>query len=217
MTFIIFDTETNFLPTYRRDDGTPKPADDPDQPRLAEIGMHFADEDLNLIPAMSFHAYVKPDGWEMKPDATAKNGLTTEQLLKVGKPIQFVLDHYTAAINAPSFAGVICFNAQFDCKIMRGELRRAGMPDLFERTANICTMSAMRGMGVKKLNGKGGQPRLVDVCAHFDIPFDETKFHGAVYDALKTLDVAKAMKAAGILPQAMIHYAKNYNGGETSA
>jgi hypothetical protein len=25
------------------------------------------------------------------------------------------------------------------------------------------------------------------------------------------------MKAAGILPQAMIHYAKNYNGGETSA
>lgn len=207
MKYLVFDTETNDLPDYKK-------AADEQEFRLAEIAIFGADENLNRIPALDFHSYVHPDGWEITPKAHEANGLTIEFLKAHGMSLESVLIHYSTLLTTFK-PEVICHNSRFDCKVMRGELRRAGMDDLFEQTPTICTMNGMTGKGVKKLNGKGGSPRLIDVCAHFDISYEESKFHGARYDAEKTLDVARAMKVAGILPEAKVYYAKNKPNGGT--
>lgn len=212
MPYIVIDVETSGLYIYKKPDGTPHPADAPDQPRLAELAMIFCDDDFSVLN--EYQAYIKPDGWEMQPEATAINGLTTELLTQSGIPVVSVLALYHAAILTRHV--VVAHNAQFDCKALRGESRRVGVPDLFEETPNICTMrSAMKlTPKVKKLNGKGGFPGLADVAAHFGI--EQPKEHSALDDARVTVLVAKALKEAGVLLAADIHRAKNHPNEENA-
>jgi DNA polymerase III subunit epsilon len=211
--YIVIDVETSGLYIYKNPDGTPHPADAPDQPRLAELAMIFCDD--NFVVESEYQAYVKPDGWEMQPEATEINGLTTERLTEVGIPIHDVLAVYHGAIKDGRI--VVAHNAQFDAKALRGESRRIGVPDLFEETLNVCTMrSAMKlEPKVKKLNGKGGFPSLADVAAHFGIEHPET--HSAIDDARTTVLVAKLIKDAGKLLAPEVHRAKNHpNNGDAT-
>jgi DNA polymerase III subunit epsilon len=209
--YIVIDIETSGLYIYKNPDGTPHPADAPDQPRLAELAIIFCDD--NFVIEKEYQAYVKPDGWEMTLEATEINGLTTERLTEVGIPVQAILAVYHDAIKEGRI--VVAHNAQFDCKALRGESRRVDLPDLFEETRNVCTMrSAMKlEPKVKKLNGKGGYPGLVDVAAHFGIDHPET--HSAIDDARTTVLVAKRIKDADKLLAPEVHYAKNHpNNGD---
>jgi len=213
MPYIVIDVETSGLYIYKNPDGTPHPADAPDQPRLAELAIIFCDDDFNV--EREYQGYIQPDGWEMTAEATAINGLTTDDLMLLGVPVSMVLAVYHTAIKEGRV--VVSHNAQFDCKALRGEARRIGIPDLFEETQNICTMrSAMKLVPkVKKLNGKGGFPGLVDVAAHFGIQHPEN--HSALDDARTTILVAQALKEAGMLLAPDVHRAKNHpNEGEAS-
>lgn len=213
MPYIVIDVETSGLYIFKNLDGTPHPADAPDQPRLAELAIIKCDDDFNVVS--EFQAYIQPDGWAMMPEATEINGLTTERLEAEGIPVVLALSVYHSAILA-GYA-VVAHNAQFDCKALRGESRRVGIDDLFEQTQNVCTMrSAMKLVPkVKKKNGKGGFPSLADVAAHLGIPHSEN--HSALDDARTTVSVAKALKEAGVLLAPEVHRAKNYpNEGDQS-
>lgn len=210
MNYIVIDVETSGLYIYKNPDGTPHPADAPDQPRLAELAIITCDDDFNVIS--EFQAFIKPDGWEMTPEATALNGLTTEFLELSGIPVVEALTVYHDKILSGHV--VVAHNAQFDCKALRGESRRVGLPDLFEETQNICTMrSAMKLVPkVKKLNGKGGFPGLADVAAHFGIAHPEN--HSALDDARTTVEIAALLKEAGALLAPDVHRAKNHPNEE---
>jgi len=184
--YVVIDTETSGIPRYKGDDGKPIPADAEGQPRLAELAMVFLDENLAIEREIAL--YVRPDNWKMDEGATAVNGLTDEFLNEHGKPITEVLSEYQNAIEEGRI--VVAFGAQFDCKILRGELRRAGLDDMFDKTLNTCLMRSCQGQGIKKANGKGGWPGLADVCAHFGIE-QEAKHTG----------MADARAAAAILPK----------------
>ena len=204
--YAIIDVETSGLYIYKNPDGTPHPADAPDQPRLAEVAIIFCNGQFEV--EREYQAYIQPDGWEMSPDATAINGLTTDHLIQHGVPAPMALAVYHEAIKAGRI--IVAHNAQFDLKSLRGESRRLGIPDLFEETPNICTMrSAMKMVPkVKKLNGKGGFPGLADVAAHFGIQHPET--HSALDDARTTVLVAKRLKELEYLLDAEVHYAKSH-------
>lgn len=202
MKYAVIDTETNGLFRFKDANGVPVPADDPSQPRLAHLGIILVDE--HLVEERAIDLYVRPDGWVMTAEAGATNGLTTEFLMENGAPIADVLDQYVRVIDAGYV--VVAFNAQFDCKQMRGELRRAGMDDRFERTPNICTMRASMSLGVKKASGGGGFPKLSDVCSHFGI--DHLGVHTAGGDARACLEIFRRLHAAGGLPEARVHFAK---------
>lgn len=197
MPYLIVDTEGSGLFDFRRD------ADADGQPRLAEIAMLFVNEQLEITN--EYQSYIQPDGWEMQPGATAVNGLTDEFLRDHGKPITLPLNVFSCAVLAGH--AVIAHNAQHDLKQIRAELRRAELPDLFEQTPNVCTMRAAMTFKVKKINGKGGFPRLVDLCAHFSVPFEET--HRALPDAIATLHCLRAMVAAGFELRPEVHFSKN--------
>lgn len=208
MKFAILDAETNGLPDYK------KPADDPCQPRLAALGVIMVEvkEAIGVIQAPEIvvqaeHEFlVKPDGWMMEAGASAINGLTTERLLAEGIDLRDVLRKYTTLIEAGYV--VVAYGAQHDCKILRGELRRCGLPDHFEETPNICLMRCAQPLKVPKANGKGGWPQLDDVL-RFVGAEPEPKPHGALVGARCALAVFTDFKKRGVLLAPAVHYAKN--------
>ena len=189
MKYLIIDTETTDLFDFS------KPADGEGQPRLAQICMiEWDGESAPEVTTM----LVKPDGWEMPEAAFAINGLTTEMLMDRGIPVLDVLNHYTARID--DGAVVVAFNAQYDTKVMRAELRRAGLPDRFEATPNICTMRA-----AQKIMG-GKIPKMAAACAHFGIVNE--KEHDAEGDAIAAFEILKSLIDAGAAPEPKVAYAK---------
>lgn len=201
--YVCVDCETSGLPKYKGADGKPIPADAEGQPRLAELAMVFLADDLSIEREIAL--YVRPSNWKMDPDATAANGLTDEFLNEHGREITLVLEEYRKAIEDDKRI-VVAYGAQFDCKIMRGELRRAGMSDMFDITLNTCLMRSSMGLGIKKANGKGGFPGLSDACAHFGITQEGA--HTGMGDARAVAALLPKYIEGGFLQEPGIHKAK---------
>lgn len=195
--FLVIDTETTGLFNFKL------PADDPSQPRLAAAAFILANEAGEEIEAVKH--YVKPEGWEMPAEAFAINGLSTEFLDANGVPVLTVLDEYQAHIEGGLI--VVSFNAQFDCKVMRAEMRRAGRPDLFEETPNICVMRNLSPYGKEGLPIMRGFVKLREACEWFG--FDQGEAHDALHDARAARQILARLIADGRLPEAKVHYAKN--------
>jgi DNA polymerase-3 subunit epsilon len=132
--FLVIDTETTGLPNDRL------AADAPGQPRVASVALLYADDDMEL--QHEWHGLIRPDGWEMPPEAQRINGLSIERLVAEGVTILYPLAMYSRAIDEGRI--VVAHNIHFDTKMMRGELRRAGMDDRYGRTQTICTMKLGR-------------------------------------------------------------------------
>ena len=200
MKIAVIDTETSGLFDFKQ------PADAPGQPRLANLAILILDEELK--PVLDVHYLIKPDGWDLTPEAAAVNGLTAEILNEKGVPIVDVLVQYCDFINRGYV--IASYNVQFDTKIMRGELRRAGMPDLFEKTPNICLMRA--STPVCKIPSKTNRgfkfPKLAEACAFFKLE-PEPQPHTALNGARKAAEILRALHAQAALPEPDVHYAKN--------
>lgn len=199
--YLVLDTEGSGLFRYKDEEtGEPVPADAPGQPRLASITLLYVEPDMSL--SREFQQYVKPDGWEMSEGATAVNKLTTEFLHEKGQPVTLALEEFRKAV-VDEGRTVIAYNAQHDLKQIRAELRRAGLPDLFEITKNVCAMRTLHGIVVKE-SGRGW-PKLADACAHFGLPAPD---HTSGGDAMACLGLVREMYKRGILQAGQVHYAK---------
>lgn len=192
--YCIFDTETSGLFDFA------KPADADGQPRLASVAMLACDDDLNLVAATS--VLIRPDGWEMPPEATAINGLSQRLLNEHGVPVREVLWRYSEEISRGTV--IVAHNEQYDTKIMRGEFRRAGMPDRFAETRSICTMKGLvEACAIPKATGRGLKwPKLAE-AVRLLLQRDHTNAHGCLPDAMACLDLLRWMKASGCLPEPM--------------
>lgn len=218
MKYIIADTETNGLFDFT------KPADAEGQARLASLAIIMVEvrkyeelspsaaeangnEDQDVITVEAEHEFlIKPNGWVMTPETTAVNGLTTEHLLANGEDLSTVLRRYTTLIEAGYV--FVAFNSQFDSKVMRGELRRAGLSDMFEKTGTICLMRASTDIvKAPKKTGKGWKfPKLSEACAFFKI--EQPAAHSALGDARSALAIFRELKQRNALPAPEVHYAK---------
>lgn len=202
--YAVFDTETTGLFQYRNKlTGEKVPADAPGQPHLASFAVVYADE--RGEPISSEKIFVKPDGWSIDgTEAGRVNGLTDAFLHANGQPVSTVLKVWNDIVDA----GLIpaAFNAQFDCKMMRAELRRAGLPDRFEETPNICVMRALDPYGPRGLMIQRGFVKLSVACEFFGIV--NTQAHDAMADAVAAQELLKILIADGFLPEAKVHFAK---------
>lgn len=198
MKYAVIDTETSGLFDFS------KPADAEGQPRLANLAIIVLNEDLSIDHEIDY--MVAPLGWEMKPEATAVNGLTTEHLLAKGLPVVDALNMYAALIDRGYI--IATFNAQFDTKVMRGEMRRANVPDRFETTPNVCIMRALTNVvRVPKKSGSGYKwPKLGEACAFFKI--EQPAAHSAMGDARSAVELLRHLHKANLIPEAEVHFAK---------
>ncbi len=195
--YAVIDTETSSLMDFS------KAAEAEGQARLASLAIVLLDE--NLIEIDRTTAFILPDGWEMKEEATKVNGLTTEILLSCGVPVVRVLGYYASLIDSGI---IICsFNAQFDTKVMR-ELRRAKMDDRFERTPNICIMRAFTDVcKIPKKKGAGYKfPKLSEACAMLNIP--QPAAHSAIGDAISAAHLLRELHRMHLMPKPEVHFAK---------
>lgn len=220
-TYLVIDTETSDLFQFKDALGKPIPADDPSQPRMCGFTGIIVGDDMTVLDEFSRlicpNGTTDPDtgewmpdpdtGWVITPEITAINGLTTERCVAEGVHVVEVLDWYSSAIKDGLI--VVAYNAQFDCKMMRGELRRAGMADLFEETRNTCLMRAASKHKVPKAGGGKGFPKLADAVLHFTGKPHENA-HTSRADAFAALEVLKGLHAADALIPPEVHYAKNY-------
>lgn len=221
--FLVFDTETTGLPVRVARGEPPVPADDPRQPRLASFAAIIADESGHEIGRQKF--YVRPEGWTMaefdaraiaegKKPASEINGLTDAFLNENGLPVSEVLDFYSAQIASGLIA--VAFNAIFDTKVMRGELRRAGLPDLFEQTRNICVMKAQDAYASRGLcMSSPGFVKLATALEFHGIVNDNP--HDAMGDAEGAQKLLARLIADGLLPEPRINYAKIQPVGKEAA
>lgn len=209
--YAVIDTESSGLFDFA------KPAHEEGQPRLASLAIITVSETATDATTEIHRAnyFIRPEGWEMKPEVTAINGLTTDFLRANGRPIKDVLEIYSALI-ADGYI-VAAFNAQFDTKMLRGELRRAGMPDLFEQTPNICLMRACTPVcKVPKKTGAGYKfPKLAEACAFFGIV--QPAAHSAMGDADSAKAILVELYKLNLVPVPEVHYAKERPAGSLVA
>lgn len=127
---LFFDTETTGLLNFKL------PADHSAQPRIASIAAVLFDG--NRVPVETMHDFVKPDGWAVPPDVERINGLTTQRLTEIGRPISDALANLMTLYERAD--ELIAYGAEFDLKMLRGELRRAGLPDQYQGKPTKCAM-----------------------------------------------------------------------------
>lgn len=202
--YIVFDTETTGLFLFRdKETGEPVPADDPRQPRMASFAAILTDENGEEIERVK--RFIKPDGWTIDGTYAAEvNGLTDAFLTENGVPVSEVLDIWSGWIADGLIA--TAFNAQFDCKMMRAELRRAGRDDLFEQTPNVCLMRNLAPYGAEGLCISRGFVKLAEVCEHFKIANEDA--HDAMSDANAAMHILKRLIADDRMPEPKVHLAK---------
>jgi DNA polymerase-3 subunit epsilon len=233
--YIVVDTEgtglfrhVNFLADGSR---VTARSDEPGQPRMAEFAAAIVNSDFVITE--TYQQYVFPDGWmnaeptsggwletpmvEMPEGAFEANHLSFDFLRANGRPVRDALQWYSDML----LTGYIPlgFNMQHDGRQLRAELRRAGMDDMFNETPNVCAMRSMQAakIKVKKLNGKGGFPRLIDVAAHFNVPgYTEDKHHRAAEDVFATVFIARELDNLGKLLPPAVHRAKSLEAGEVT-
>lgn len=202
--YLVFDVETTGLFDFS------KPADHPDQPRLAHFNCIHADENGDKISQQDF--LIKPDDtWTEKNFADLENPsnpnpLTREILEEQGVPLLSALTEYSNAILDGLYA--TAYNAQFDCKVMRAELRRAGMDDLFEKTSNICVMRPMTNVCKIPNTNRGGfkWPKLEEALSHLGHTLENA--HSADADTEGARKVLQWLIRADLLPEPQVHHAK---------
>jgi DNA polymerase-3 subunit epsilon len=192
--YAVFDTETSGLFDFKL------AADHETQPRMCSFAMAFLN--ANLEVENHYSALVKPDGWALDDncEAAQKNGLTQARLMAEGVPVREILDMYNAALNDGLI--MVGFNVSFDLKMMRAELRRAGLPDRFDTTASVDCMRPLTNIcKIKKASGGGFKwPKLTE--AHqflFGEGFEGA--HGALPDTLAAARVFKHMVANKMLSE----------------
>jgi len=171
-------------------------ADAAGQPRLAMLAYATVDGDVESYgdPIM-----VQPNGWRMSPDAAAATGLTTERLALEGKPVREALDAYAHLVDTGHV--IVAYGAPHHMKLMRGEMRRAGFSDNYERTQYIDLMGAMTD--VCRLPSPSGRkgfkfPKFAEALAHFGRPCPDVR--DASFDVHESVFMFRELALMGRLP-----------------
>lgn len=197
--YIVADTESNGLFDYKL------PADADGQPRMASLTLIYVDADLNV--EREYSVYIRPEGWQMTEGSTKVNGITDEFLNEHGIPIVEAMNEYSSAVDNGRI--LVAHNAQHDGKMLRAELRRAGMDDRFERAPNICTMRVMTDIcKIPPRGNRGGYkwPALSEALLF--IGSENLGDHSAANDAKGCLELLRYLKRTGNMPVPAVHYAK---------
>lgn len=171
-------------------------ADAAGQPRLAMLAYATVD---GGVESYGDPILVRPDGWHMSPDAAAATGLTTAHLKDEGKPVRDALNAYMGLIEGGHV--IVAYAAPHHMKLMRGEMRRIGIPDNYTSIPCVDLMRAMTD--VCRLPNPSGRkgfkfPKFAEALSYFDHPFPEV--HDAHDDVALSLYLFRQLMAMDRLP-----------------
>ncbi|MDA2810370.1 exonuclease domain-containing protein [Nocardiopsis sp. RSe5-2] len=128
-------------------------------------------------------------GIEIPQGATDVHGITTEFARQHGRPAREVVDEVAQQIGAAVADGVplVAFNAAYDCTLLDRELARYRIGVDFGGKLRVVDPHVLD----KEVDRyRRGSRRLVDVCAHYNIPLAQDAAHGCEADALAAARLA---------------------------
>lgn len=108
------DTETSGLPDWK------EPSESPQQPHICELAAIIYDD--NGAELERFHAFVKPDGWDIDPEAQKAHGLSVEKLMDIGRDEASVVRDYLEFQQRADIR--FGHNESFDARIIRCGIKR---------------------------------------------------------------------------------------------
>ncbi len=135
----------------------------------------------------TFHRYYRSD-YEVNPHALAVHKLSPERIEKLRDNADYA-EFFEEDDDFVTFCKetntLVAHNISF-------ELRHLG--DLISFKRHFCTMKENKKI-VQARNAKGNlkNPKLVETCAFYNIDFDDEKYHSAIYDVTKTLEILNLM------------------------
>ncbi len=183
MSVLVVDTETTGLRAAEGGAG-----------RLVQLAWVRLDGDGREVEARS--VLVRPDGFEIPPEATAVHRITTARARAEGIPLAHALAALAEA--AAGVQGVVAHNADFDRAVLAAEAGRLGIPDPLGGRGWTCTMRA--GAPVCRIPRPGGWkvPTLEELHRHlFGTAFDGA--HDALADARAAARCYARLREAGAL------------------
>lgn len=179
---LFFDTETTGLANFQQE------ANHPSQPRLVQLAVILTNEACEEISTVKI--LVKPDGFQIPPEASAIHGIEHEHAELAGVSAKAAVGIFVHLARAAH--SLHAFNINYDRIVMLGEvLRIQGMPNPFADVEEVCEMEAMTE--ICQLPGRGGNfkwPKLQEAYRHaFRKDFD--KAHDAMADVRAMIAVHK--------------------------
>lgn len=191
---LFYDTETSGL---WRDD---VPFDHPSQPNMVQLAAQLFDAKWNRTGSFVF--LIKPAGWSIEPEAERHHGISEQRCARHGVPLVVAL----AALQ--SLAGnarlVAAHHNEFDRKVVRSELARAGADGLWwERKGPqfFCTMEHSTDVCQLPSPFPGFKfPSLEEAHRHFYPELDYSTQHDAEADTDALVRVFRALEQIGRTP-----------------
>lgn len=156
-----FDTESTHLIDFDLD------LMDVSQPRITQIAAVLADDGGKIHHQMKY--LIKPDGWKISEEATAKTGITTELCEQYGLPIANVLPMFLAMKKRCRVR--VAHNISFDKRMVARETNLLGIEHNSEGLVDFCTMRESTNIvQLPKPSGKGGYkwPTLSEAYLYFE-------------------------------------------------
>ena len=161
---------------------------DPEQARVVTwcyASQHAPDDKPTVRTAL-----IDP-GVEIPAEAAKVHGITTERARAEGEPAIEAIKrarHYVEGDRTP----LVIYNAPYDTTLLDREGRRHGLGGLALNRPVIDPLVLDKALSFRK-----GSRKLVDVCAHYGIPF--TGAHDAQNDTLAAMRLARVI--GGLYPQ----------------
>lgn len=145
---IVYDTETTGLPPYewnacsrRREPAPPSLVGRWAGCRIVQMAWAVFDPDGSLVEEQCH--LVRPDGFQVPPQATAIHGISHAEAVAEGKDVRDVLRAFVASMHECD--RMVAHNISFDTHVVQAEMHRAGMSEEAGRVAGMpefCTMKA---------------------------------------------------------------------------
>jgi DNA polymerase III subunit epsilon len=129
--YLFFDTETTGLSDFRA------PYTDPKQPDCVQLAAVLTDDHGEEV--FSFQTLVKPNGWTIGPEVFSIHGISTEECMRDGMPMDEVLGIFFGMMDNARF--LVAHNLTFDELILKTAAHRVGVEWPNESLGRVCTMN----------------------------------------------------------------------------
>lgn len=196
--YLAYDTETTGLP----EDYNADPFDTANWPRVYQLGAILFDE-------MGFehgrvNSYIKPNGWKIPVvddflrslgtvDFHEEQGITTEMLMDVGRPMYEVMAEFVELANRCD--AKVCHNASFDYPIITCEMFRVKhFPGSWDLKPQYCTK--LLSEDICKIPGYKGKYKWPTLQEAYTFFYGEEfqGAHDAMADVQATVDIFLEIK-----------------------
>lgn len=174
---LFFDTETTGLVDFK------KPANDPSQPRLVQLGAILSDDEGKELAVVD--CLVKPIDHRIPGNMI--HGISHDEAMEKGVSLAHALEIFNTLWNLiQNFSGcLVAHNFNFDCKVLSSEFQRNGY--VSEIKHGFCTMLASTSLvGARQPNGRIKWPKLSEAYKFF--------FNEELVDAHDALTDVRACK-----------------------